>query len=109
VRAGAVDLALIGTATAAAVPADHPMARQRQPTLRDVCDQPIVCLPRGTGLRTVSGQACAAQGIQPAIGLQASAADAIADLADRGLAVDGVATPALLRPGLEEHPQPGAP
>ena len=44
-------------------------------------------MPPGTGLRTVFDQACAAQGLQPAIALQASAADAIADLAARGLGV----------------------
>ncbi|MCO6003943.1 hypothetical protein NE236_03025 [Actinoallomurus purpureus] len=43
---------------------------------------PIVCMPPGTGLRTVFDQACAAQSLQPAIALQA-----IADLATRGLAV----------------------
>jgi DNA-binding transcriptional LysR family regulator len=103
VRAGTVDLALIGTATAApdglealtiiserlvvAVPAGHPLAKQRRVTLRDVVAHPIVCMPPGTGLRTVFDRACAAQGLRPAIALQASAADAIADLAARGLGV----------------------
>lgn len=103
VRAGALDLALVGTATAtpggldaltiiserlvAAVPAGHPLTEQRRVTLRDLSAYPIVCMPPGTGLRTVFDQACAAQGIQPVIALQASAADAIADLAARGLAV----------------------
>lgn len=32
-------------------------------------------------------QACAAQGLQPVIAFQASAADAVADLAARGLAI----------------------
>jgi DNA-binding transcriptional LysR family regulator len=44
-------------------------------------------MPTGTGLRTLFDQACAASGVQPAIALQASAADAIADLAARGLGV----------------------
>ncbi|MGW1159482.1 LysR family transcriptional regulator [Streptomyces sp. NPDC002513] len=103
VRASIIDLALIGAATAtpdgldaltivserlvAAVPAGHPLAKQRRVTLRDLVAHPIVCMPRGTGLRTVFDQACAAQSLQPAIALQASAADAIADLAARGLAV----------------------
>ncbi|MER6523783.1 LysR substrate-binding domain-containing protein [Streptomyces sp. NPDC001508] len=103
VRTGAVDLALIGTATAspeglealtiiserlvAAVPAGHPLAKRRRVTLRDLVAHPIVCMPPGTGLRAVFDQACAAQGIQPAIALQASAADAIAGLAARGLGV----------------------
>ncbi|GAA3132868.1 LysR family transcriptional regulator [Streptosporangium carneum] len=103
VRAGTVDLALVGTATAtpeglealtivkerlvAAVPAAHPLAGRRRVTLRELSAHPIVCMPPGTGLRTVFDQACAAQGLQPVIALQASAADAIADLAARGLAV----------------------
>jgi DNA-binding transcriptional LysR family regulator len=132
VRDGTIDLALIGTATAthdgldaltliserlvAAVPAGHPLAKQRRVTLRDVAAYPIVCMPPGTGLRTVFDRACSAQGLQPAIALEASAADAIADLGARGLAVailtesmaarfrdrltaltiDGIETPALL-------------
>jgi DNA-binding transcriptional LysR family regulator len=103
VRAGTLDLALVGTATAtpdgldaltiiserlvAAVPAGHPLAKQRRVTLRDVAARPIVCMPPGTGLRTAFDRACAAQGLQPAIALQASAADAIADLAARGLGI----------------------
>ncbi|WP_237694249.1 LysR family transcriptional regulator [Streptomyces sp. SID2563] len=103
VRTGAVDLALIGTATAApdglhaltviserlvaAVPAGHPLTRRRRVTLRDLTAHPIVCMPTGTGLRAVFDQACAAQHLRPSIAMQASAADAIADLAARGLGV----------------------
>jgi DNA-binding transcriptional LysR family regulator len=103
VRASTIDLALIGTASAipdgldalmiiseplvAAVPAAHPLAKQRRVTLRDLGAYPIACMPPGTGLRTVFDQACAAQSLQPVIALQASAADAIADLATRGLAI----------------------
>ncbi|MGW0287252.1 LysR family transcriptional regulator [Streptomyces sp. NPDC003236] len=103
VRASTIDLALIGAATAtpdgldaltliserlvAAVPAGHPLAKQRRVALRDLVAHPIVCMPRGTGMRTVFDQACAAQSLKPTIALQASAADAIADLAARGLAV----------------------
>lgn len=103
VRTGAVDLALVGAATAtpdglealtiiserliAAVPAAHPLAKQRRVTLRDLIAYPIVCMPPGTGLRAVFDQACAAQNLQPSIALQASAADAIAELAARGLGI----------------------
>ncbi|WP_460105007.1 LysR family transcriptional regulator [Streptomyces sp. YKOK-J1] len=103
VRASTIDLALIGAANTtpdgldaltliserlvAAVPAGHPLAKQRRVALRDLVAHPIVCMPRGTGMRTVFDQACAAQSLKPTIALQASAADAIADLAARGLAV----------------------
>ncbi len=103
VRDGTIDLALVGTATAAldglealtvvserlvaAVPADHPLAKKRRVTLRDLVTHPIVCMPPGTGLRTVLDRACAAQDLHPAITLQAGAADAIAGLAARGLGI----------------------
>ncbi|RDG34199.1 LysR family transcriptional regulator [Streptomyces corynorhini] len=103
VRDGAVDVALIGTASAApdgleawtvlserlvaAVPAGHPLAELRQVTLRDLAAHPLVCMPPGTGLRTALDRACAVQGLRPAIALQAGAAAAIADLAARGLGV----------------------
>ncbi|MFE3293093.1 LysR family transcriptional regulator [Rhodococcus sp. NPDC059234] len=103
VRTGAMDMALIGAATAApsglgalpivserlvaAVPVGHPLARRRRVALADVTRHPIVSMPRGTGIRTVFDQACAAAGLRPDIALQASAPDAVADLAIRGLGV----------------------
>ncbi|MEO3784706.1 LysR substrate-binding domain-containing protein [Actinocorallia sp. B10E7] len=102
VRAGTVDLALIGAAAApeglesltivserlvAAVPPSHPLAERRQVTLDDLCAHPLICMPPGTGLRTVFDRACAARSVRPRMALQASAADAIADLASRGLGV----------------------
>ncbi|MGW7545189.1 LysR family transcriptional regulator [Streptomyces sp. NPDC054770] len=103
VRGGAVDLALIGAASAApdglesltiiserlvaAAPAGHPLAGQERVTLCDLMSHPIVCMPTGTGLRAVFDQACAERSLRPAIALQASAPDAIADLAARGLGI----------------------
>jgi DNA-binding transcriptional LysR family regulator len=103
VRAGEADLALIGASGApppglsalpiiserlvAALPPGHPLAGQRRVTLADITAYPIVSMPVGTGIRTVLDQACAAQGIQPDIALQASAPGAVADLAIRGLGV----------------------
>ncbi|WP_261555745.1 LysR family transcriptional regulator [Frankia tisae] len=103
VRTGALDLALIGTADAAveglesltivserlvaAVPPGHPLTRRRRVTLRDLESYPIVAMPPGAGLRAVFDEACAAQRRRPLIALQASAADALADLASRGLGV----------------------
>jgi DNA-binding transcriptional LysR family regulator len=103
VRAGAADLALIGAAgtpptgmeallivserLVAAVPIGHPLARRRSATLADVVAYPVVCMPAGTGIRTVFDQACAAHGIQPTIALEASAPAAVADLAIRGFGI----------------------
>jgi DNA-binding transcriptional LysR family regulator len=103
VRKGEADLALIATAAAppagldgftivsetlvAAVPFGHPLATRRRAGLADITAYPIVCLPVGTGIRTVFDEACAANGIHPNVSLQASAPDTVADLALRDLGV----------------------
>ncbi|MBT2468185.1 LysR family transcriptional regulator [Streptomyces sp. ISL-66] len=113
VRAGHLDLALVGTAATtpdglqaltivserlvAVVPPGHPLAGAEPVTLRALGGHPVICMPPGTGLRTVFDQACAAQGLSPAIALEASASDAIADLAARGLGV------AVLSASMAEH------
>jgi DNA-binding transcriptional LysR family regulator len=108
VRSGAMDLALVGAAgtsptgldaltivsepLVAAVAIGHPLARRRRVTLADIGAYPIVCLPEGTGIRAVFDQACAAKGVEVDISLQASAPDAVAGLAIRGLGVAILAT-----------------
>ena len=103
VRAGAADMALIGTAggppegldaltiisegLVAAVPTGHPLAGKKAVTLAEVTRYPVVSLPPGTGVRAVFDQDCAAQGRRPDIAFQASAPGAVADLASRGLGV----------------------
>jgi DNA-binding transcriptional LysR family regulator len=103
VRTGVIDLALIGSSGAppeglaaltivserlvAAVPPEHPLAQRRRVTLSEICAHPIVCLPQGTGIRTVFDDACAAHSLRPEIALQASAPGAVVDLAVRGLGV----------------------
>jgi DNA-binding transcriptional LysR family regulator len=93
VRAGLVDLALVGCAGApptdleslsvvseglvALVPRGHALATRRRATLAEVAAHPLVCLPPGTGIRTVLDRACAAHGVQPTVALQASAPDAV--------------------------------
>jgi DNA-binding transcriptional LysR family regulator len=56
-------------------------------TLADIAAHPVVCLPSGTGIRTVFDRGCAARGARPDIALQASAPGSVADLAARGLGV----------------------
>src|SRR5436305_7206595 len=79
VRAGMVDVALVGSAGApppdlesivivseglvALFPGDHALARRRAVTLADVVRHPLVCLPTGTGIRTVLDRACDAAGL----------------------------------------------
>jgi DNA-binding transcriptional LysR family regulator len=103
VRKGEADLALIATAASppadldgfaivserlvAAVPFDHPLAKRRRARLVDIAAYPIVCLPVGTGIRSVFDDACGAKGIRPNVSLEASAPDTVCDLAVRGLGV----------------------
>jgi DNA-binding transcriptional LysR family regulator len=102
VHSGEADLALTGVAAmpeglegfpvirerlVAAVPADHPLARRKRVTLADIAAHAVICMPEGTGIRTVFDRGCAARGTRPDIALQASAPSAVADLAVRGLGV----------------------
>jgi DNA-binding transcriptional LysR family regulator len=67
-------------------PAD-PLAAKRSITVADLRDQPLVSLPRGTGVRTALDAACAAAGFMPRIVLEASALPMVAQLAGLGLGV----------------------
>jgi DNA-binding transcriptional LysR family regulator len=103
VRCGTIDLALIGAAATTppgmqaltivserlvvVVPPGHPLISPRRVTLADIDAYPIVCMPPGTGIRAGFDQGCAATGLTPTIAFQASAADAIVDLVERGLGV----------------------
>jgi DNA-binding transcriptional LysR family regulator len=115
VRAGNVDIALVGAAGAmpadlasvtivseglvALVPEGHALAAKEEVKLRRLCAYPLLCLPPGTGIRSVLDQACAAQGIRPNIALQATAPGAVADLAARGMGV------AVLSVSTADHPE----
>lgn len=103
VRSGSMDLALAATAgappdglgalaitsegLAAAVPAGHPLAGRTSVGLSDVVGHPIICLPVGTGVRTVLDLGCERLGLRADIAFQCSAPDAVADLGARGLGV----------------------
>jgi DNA-binding transcriptional LysR family regulator len=103
VRSGDVDLALVGAAgeppkeldsltlvserLAALVPKGHELAGRRRLSLTDLAEHPLICLPPGTGIRTVLDQACRARGLKPTVALQASAPDAVVDLSRRGLGI----------------------
>ena len=116
VRTGEIDLALVGVAGAppagvgsftvvserlvAVVPSGHPLGDHPQPGLAAVCSYPLVCMPPGTGLRAVLDQACAAPGIRPVVAVEASAGEAIAQLAQRGLGV-GILSESMTAGGLD--------
>ncbi|ATE54522.1 LysR family transcriptional regulator [Actinosynnema pretiosum] len=97
VRRGALDLALVGVAQVpeglealvvvddslvALVPEGHPVAAGADPFAH-----PLVAMPQGTGLRAALDARCAASGERPEVVLEASAPDAVAALAARGLGV----------------------
>lgn len=100
---GHLDLALIGSAggvipgietavvadevLVAAVSADDPLTAHTSVTLDDLRDQPLVSLPRGTGVRGALDAACANRGFEPRIALEASALPMVARLAGMGLGV----------------------
>jgi DNA-binding transcriptional LysR family regulator len=114
VRARQIDLALVGTAgeppagvgsftvvserLVAMVPPAHPLVDHGPVRLRDVTAYPLICMPPGTGLRGVLDQACAAAGLRPVIAVQASAGEAIIQLAQRGLGV-GILSESMTRAG----------
>ncbi|CAM2834395.1 LysR family transcriptional regulator [Prescottella defluvii] len=121
VRGGAIDLALVGIpghpptdlasltlvseGLVAAAPAGHPLTRMPTVTLAEVVAHPLVTLPMGTGIRAVLEQGCADLRCRPDIALQASAPDAVADLAMRGLGVAILSeSMASSYPGLESRP-----
>jgi DNA-binding transcriptional LysR family regulator len=103
-RDGHLDLALIGSAgteaegstristavlideeLVAAVPPGHPLAGQDTVTIASLRDVPLVCLPRGTGVRTALDTACAAAGFEPRIVFEASALPMVVTMAAQGL------------------------
>jgi DNA-binding transcriptional LysR family regulator len=85
--AGLESLVIISEGLRALVPPGHPLAARRSTTLAALAKYPIVCLPEGTGVRTVYDRACIDQGRTPLVALQASAPDAVVDLARRGMGV----------------------
>ena len=103
VRDGDMDLALVGVAgeppaglqsltivsegLCALVTPGHPLATRPTTTLAALAKYPILCLPEGTGVRTVYDRTCVEQGLTPIVALQASAPDAVVDLARRGMGV----------------------
>ncbi|MFI5976288.1 LysR family transcriptional regulator [Streptomyces sp. NPDC051452] len=50
-------------------------------------DRPLICLPRGTGVRAVLERSCARAGFRPRVAFEAAAPHVLAQLAARGLGV----------------------
>ena len=71
----------------AAVSPDHPLATQTAIALGKLKDQPLISLPRGSGLRLRLEQACATAGFTPRIAFQASDPRTLVALAAQGLGI----------------------
>ncbi|WP_086818502.1 LysR family transcriptional regulator [Allokutzneria sp. NRRL B-24872] len=118
VRAGELDLALVGLAGAppeginthvvvderlvAAVGPEDPLAEHAEITLGELRDRALICLPRGTGVRACLDQACAAAGLVPRIAFEASGPMMLEKLAVRGMGV--AILPGAAGPGLRAIP-----
>ncbi|MGW2312583.1 LysR family transcriptional regulator [Actinomadura luteofluorescens] len=102
-RTGRIDLAFLslgagppeGLATrvvieqdlVAAVARTHPLARRSTITLRALAEENLICLPRGTGLRSVLDGAFADAGLRPRVAFEAGEPPVLAEIAAHGLGV----------------------
>jgi DNA-binding transcriptional LysR family regulator len=96
-RTGRLDMAIIGVAEDPPdlelhTLSDEPLVAavsdkraQKRIDIRDLKDQPLICLPRGTGIRAILESACATAGFQPHVALEAGTPQVLAELAERGL------------------------
>jgi len=87
----------------AAVGAGHPWRRRRRIALPDLAEEPVIALPRGTGIRRQFDRACRAAGVEVRVAFEASTPGALAELAVRGLGV-AVLPESVTRPGLHRLP-----
>lgn len=103
VREGRLDLALVGSAgtatpgveaavvadeaLVAAVGVNDPFEAGTTITVDALRDEPLISLPRGTGVRTALDAVCANAGFKPRIAFEASALPMVAQLASLGLGV----------------------
>lgn len=70
-----------------AVGIGHSLRRRKTVTLPELCEYPLISLPVGTGLRSRLDEACAAAGMRPRIGFEATNPLELAELARRGMGV----------------------
>ncbi|MER7540534.1 LysR family transcriptional regulator [Streptomyces sp. NPDC097704] len=70
--------------------------------LADLRGRPLICLPRGTGVRAALERACAQAGFRPRVAFEAVAPHVLAKLAAQGLGI-------AVLPSGEEEPGPGGP
>ncbi len=91
VPAGLAAQVLVDQPIVAAVGRDHELALRAAGAVAvavaDLAGQPLISLPRGTGLRARIEEAAAAAGVRLHVAFEASAPEVLAELAARGLGV----------------------
>lgn len=94
-----------------AVAADDPVAGRERVALADLSGRPLICLPRGHGLRAVLDGALAEHGMDTRVAFEAGAMSLLLRLAGRGAGVAVVPEPALLAPAVRalDRPPVGVP
>ncbi|MEV5505341.1 LysR family transcriptional regulator [Streptomyces orinoci] len=70
-----------------AVAHDDPLAGRTETGLEVLAQRPLMCLPRGTGLRTIVDRACAVAGVRPKVAFEAGDPNTLAQLTGRGLGI----------------------
>ncbi|MEU7581464.1 LysR family transcriptional regulator [Streptomyces sp. NPDC041068] len=101
-RAGRLDAVIVGSvplpsdtgtqviadeALVAAVPPGDPLAERAEITPDALRTRPLICLPRGTGLRTCADEVCTAAGFRPNVAFETGDPDMAARFARHGLGV----------------------
>ncbi|WP_078316353.1 LysR family transcriptional regulator [Mycobacterium sp. D16Q16] len=85
----------------AAVAASDPWAKRRTVTLEMLCERILICLPTGSGIRSILESACQAAGLTPNVAFEASSPRSLLVLVEQGLGVAVVPAPYLrTRPGV---------
>lgn len=77
----------------AGVAAHDPLAQRRSITLERLCERTLICLPTGSGVRSILETASRAAGLTPNVAFEASSPRALVSLVGQGLGVAVVPAP----------------
>ncbi|MGH3724436.1 MAG: LysR family transcriptional regulator [Mycobacterium sp.] len=83
----------------AAVAAGDPLARCGTVTLDMLCERTLICLPTGSGIRSILDTACQGAGLAPDVAFEASSPRALLTLVEQGLGVAVVPAPYMRNRG----------
>jgi DNA-binding transcriptional LysR family regulator len=84
---GLASLVVVHEAVVAVVRPDHALAARAHLPVAELAALPLICLPRGSGLRGVLDRAADEAGFHPQVAFEASSPEVLAQLAARGLGV----------------------